>query len=67
MAFTQADADRLRQAIAKGASRLELNGEKVEFRSLAEMKETLRMIEAELAGPFSPAFGINYPRTTRGL
>ncbi|RWR31348.1 hypothetical protein D2T31_04945 [Sinirhodobacter populi] len=67
MAFTQADADRVRAAIAKGVSSVELNGEKVTFRSLQEMKETLRMIEDELAGASAGRFGVGYTRTTRGL
>lgn len=67
MSYTQADADRLRASIAKGASEVEVAGERVRFRSLAEMKETLAMIEGELAGLRGPAFGVSYPRTTRGL
>lgn len=67
MAFTQADADRVRAAIAKGVSSVELNGEKVTFRSLAEMRETLRMIEDDLSGASAGRFGVGYARTSRGL
>lgn len=67
MPFTQADAERLRAAIAKGVSEAEVNGERVRFRSLAEMKETLIMIEDDLAGRASGSFRVSYPRTTRGL
>lgn len=67
MAYTQADADRLRSAIAKGASEVEVNGERVRFRSLADMRATLAMIENELAGRSGSAFGISYPKTPRGL
>ena len=67
MAYTQADADRLRSAIAKGASEVEVNGERVRFRSLADMRATLTMIENELAGRSGAAFGIGYPKTPRGL
>ena len=68
MAFTQEDADRLRAAIAKGVSHARVNGEELTFRSLAEMKETLRMIEADLAGTVAaPGFSVGYARTTRGL
>jgi hypothetical protein len=68
MAFTQSDADRLRSAIAKGVSSVELNGEKVTYRSLAEMKEALRMVEGELAGGAGAgAFRVNYARAGRGL
>ncbi len=67
MPYTQADADRLRAAIAKGASKIELNGERIEFRSLADMRETLNMIEGELAGGEKAFFRISYPRAGRGL
>ncbi len=68
MAFTQEDADRLRAAIAKGVSHARVNGEELTFRSLAEMKETLRMIEADLSGTgAAPGFSVGYARTTRGL
>lgn len=67
MAYTQADADRLRIAIAKGVSSAELNGEKLTFRSLADMRATLAIIEAELAGLAGGAARVSYPRTTRGL
>ena len=67
MAYTQADADRLRSAIAKGASEVEVNGERVRFRSLADMRATLAMIENELAGRTGAAFAIGYPKTPRGL
>lgn len=67
MPYTQADADSLRANIAKGATEVEVAGERVRFRSLAEMRETLAMIEGELRGARGPAFGISYPRTTRGL
>lgn len=67
MAYTQADADQLRRAIAKGVSAVEINGEKLTFRSLAEMRSTLQMIEDELAGAVAGAARVSYPRTTRGL
>jgi len=38
MAYTQADLDRLQAAIAKGARRVRMNGEEVEFRDLKEME-----------------------------
>lgn len=67
MAYTQADADRLRSAIAKGVASAELNGEKLTFRSLGDMRATLAIIEAELAGLSGGAARVSYPRTTRGL
>ncbi|WP_370032652.1 phage head-tail joining protein [Oceanicella sp. SM1341] len=44
-----------------------MNGESVTFRSLTEMRATLRMIEEELAGAQGPSISVTYPRTTRGL
>ena len=68
MAFTQEDADRLRAAIAKGVSHARVNGEELTFRSLSDMKETLRLIEADLSGTGAPpGFSVGYARTTRGL
>lgn len=67
MAWTQEDADALRRAIANGARRVQVNGEMVEYRSLAEMRQALAMIEADLAGGPVPGFRTVYPKTGRGL
>lgn len=48
MAYTAADLTALQSAIAKGARVLELNGEKVEFRSLKEMERIEAKIQSEL-------------------
>lgn len=48
MSYSQADADRLRRAIASGVLRSRVRGEETEFRTLDDMRETLRMIEREL-------------------
>lgn len=37
MAYTSEDLEKLQAAISKGARRVKLNGEEVEFRSLDEM------------------------------
>lgn len=50
MAWTQVDADRIRKAIAQGALKVVHDGKEVTYRSLADMKATLSMIENELAG-----------------
>lgn len=67
MAFTQADAAALRAAMAKGVASAEVNGEKVTFRSLKEMRELLALIEAEIAGAPAGMVRVSYPLTTRGL
>ena len=67
MAWTQADVDQLKAAIAKGVTRVRLNGEEVQYRTLDEMKSTLRMMEDEVAGRVAGAFRVSYPRASRGL
>lgn len=67
MAFTQADADTLRRAIASGARTLKLNGEEVTYGSLAELRAALAMVEADLAGVSQSALRVTYPKTSRGL
>lgn len=64
MAYTQAQIDTLRAAIATGALTVRnANGEFVTYRSLAEMQTVLGRMEADVAGPlrrrasgFYPAF-----------
>ncbi|MET0375751.1 MAG: hypothetical protein ABW128_16030 [Rhizorhabdus sp.] len=49
MAFTNDDATALRAAIAAGAVKVRYaDGREVTYRSLAEMREILRMIQADL-------------------
>lgn len=67
MAFTETDRDALKAAIAKGARRVRIGAEEVEYRSLAEMRQVLAMIEDELSGTSSNAVTPVYPYTTRGL
>lgn len=67
MAYTEEDRAALKAAIAKGARRLRIGNEEVEYRSLDEMRAALRMIEAELSGAPGASICVSYPRTTRGL
>lgn len=48
MAYTQADLDALQTSMAKGARRVKMNGEEVEFRSIEEMERTERRIKKAL-------------------
>lgn len=50
MSWTQQDLANLKKAIGHGALKTEIGGEKVEYRSLAEMKEIKSMMEEELSG-----------------
>ncbi len=50
MAYTQTDADALKEAIATGALDVQYaDGSRVTYRSLADMRTILGMIEAEVA------------------
>jgi len=48
MAWTQADVDKLKRAIAQGASSVRFADRSVEYRDLREMRETLAMMESEV-------------------
>jgi len=48
MAFSEADKDAFKAAIAKGVKKLKMGGEEVEYNSFGEMRAALRMIEAEI-------------------
>lgn len=49
MAYTLAQRDALKQAIASGVLRLSYEGKTVEYRSMAELKSALNEVEAALA------------------
>jgi hypothetical protein len=67
MAYTQADIDALKGALAKGIRKATLNGESVEFNSPSEMRRQLRDMEAELTGTSVSQLTVSYARTSRGL
>ena len=50
MAYTQQQADALRDAIAEGVTTLSSDGRTVTYRSLADMRSLLQEMEASLAG-----------------
>lgn len=64
MAYTQSDLDAIQSAIAKGARRVRLNGEEVEFRDLKDMER----IEAKIKAEINQTNGkrIVYPQTSTG-
>lgn len=68
MAYTQTEIDLLRAAVARGATRLRIGGEEVQYPSLAEMRRQIREMEAELAGTGGDSrMTVSYPKTGRGL
>lgn len=50
MAWTQTEVDNLKKAIAQGVLTVDYGDKRVTYRSLAEMKEILSMMQAEVAG-----------------
>ena len=55
MAFSQDDIDALKSSIASGALRVRYaDGREVFFRTLAEMRETLRMMENDVSPAAKP-------------
>lgn len=48
MAWTQTEIDALKAAIASGAKSISVNGRMVTYHSLAEMRQALRDMEAEV-------------------
>lgn len=54
MAYTQTDIDDLKAAIASGALRVRYaDGREIQYRSLADMRETLSIMQAEATGSTS--------------
>lgn len=63
--YTHEQLAQLRSMIAKGVTSLEQNGEKVAFRSLAEMISIEKRMAAILE-PASASSGLNNPTFSRG-
>jgi hypothetical protein len=64
MAYTAEDLAALQSAIARGARRLRMNGEEVEFRDLSEMERIEAKIKAELG--LTPRRRVFNPTTESG-
>lgn len=64
MAYTEQDLAALKANIVRGVTSLEVNGEKVTFRSIAEMREIVAMIEADLSPRRDT--GLHLPTFSRG-
>jgi hypothetical protein len=50
VAYTQADVDELKAAIASGELITRAGNRSVQYRSLDEMRRTLRLMESEITG-----------------
>lgn len=66
MAYTSADLANIKSAIAGGVQQAVIQGEMVQYRSLAEMIRIKNLIEAE-AAPAARPVALCYPVTSRGL
>lgn len=64
MSYTQEQADALASAIARGVRKVQINGEIVEYHSLAEMRSLLAEMQRVLS-PVTPTRR-HYPVYTRG-
>ncbi|WP_243612937.1 phage head-tail joining protein [Shimia aestuarii] len=64
MAYTQSDLDALQSAMARGARRLKMDGEEVEFRSLDEMMRLESRIKQDLGQ--ANASRVIRPQTSTG-
>lgn len=68
MAYSEADLDNLRAALASGVTRVTVEGRTVEYRSLAELREAIAEVSASLADASgsAPSRAL-YPETSRGF
>lgn len=64
VSYTAEQLAQLKANIARGVTSLEVNGEKVTFRSLDEMRRTVAMIENEVSPVSRP--GLYRPKFSRG-
>lgn len=72
MAWTQADVDLLKAAIAKGRRKVQLNGRSVEYQSITEMLAALDAMQKEVNDAAAVSTGVRRPvgyraRTRKGL
>ncbi|SOH93366.1 hypothetical protein SAMN06273572_10242 [Monaibacterium marinum] len=65
-AYTQADVDCLRAALARGVLKATINGESVEYASMAEMRKQINIMQADIEG-VTRGLRTHYPTTSRGL
>lgn len=54
MAYTTAQRDALKAAIAQGALTVEYDGKRITYRSLDEMERVLRLMDAEIGDVAAP-------------
>jgi len=67
LAFSDAQITVLEAAIARGVLEVQQGTERVKYRSLAEMRDTLGLMKAERDGSATAAIKTTIPLTSRGL
>ncbi|WP_444452565.1 phage head-tail joining protein [Rhodobacter capsulatus] len=67
MSYTPEQVAALRAAIATGATRVRMNGEEVQYRSLGEMERILALAEASLGGSAARRPTHFHPTFDRGV
>lgn len=55
MSYSQAQLDALRAAAASGTTRVTYDGKTVEYRSLAELLQMIRVVEGAIGAPVRPS------------
>lgn len=67
MAYTQADLTRLERALANGTTSVEVDGQRISYRSLSEIREAISYVKEQLsAASAAPAVMVSYASHTRG-
>ena len=67
MPATQEQLDALQAAYARGAKRLRLNGEEIEYESMAALRRAISDLKAELSGKSASELTVLTPLAGRGL
>jgi len=72
VAWTQANLDTLKAAIAKGQRRVQLNGRSIEYHSISEMLTAVDAMQKDINDAAAAVSGVRRPmgyraRTNKGL
>lgn len=72
MAWTQANLDELKAAIAKGKKKVQLNGRSVEYQSTRDMLDAVDAMQRDINQAAAAVSGVRRPtgyraRTSKGL
>lgn len=65
MSYSQADLDRLKSALAKGVTSVEVDGQRITYRSVAELRQAISMVESELQAATTPSVTLSFASFSR--